>query len=513
MESPFESILHTNGVPSDTQCTRIQELLVGARQEAASLTEEILRIQSHLDELTRKRDCLETFIDAHLALLSPARRLPQDVIRAVFIASMPTDNAGMTPKEVPLVLCQICSAWRYVALSTPQLWASIRIVIPRNSKIEQLADGITCWLSRSGILPLSISLGLKPTQLHECQASSLLTSLSGFSARWKAIHIALPDFSALEALSHLTSQDVPVLRTVSIDRQFLLSGNGVGLWSCDSLPFLNSPSLQSISLTDGTSSTSLWLPWTQLTNLRMTRSRVTRWGWDLSITAALTMLGQCSALQSCHLEITSAAEDTDILTPVSLPLLSHIEVTSPIGWRMDDLFSNLVVPRLRSLTYSCTISTVGTPLPHMLFPSLEELNLNVPALQGDDLVRRLSLLPLLTSLELRDEPILLMGAGNHPWAVLPTKDADFFARLSPSEGPMPCPNLRRVYLRNFSAVSDNAILAFIEARTGPRREAAAQLTHITVQLTRKRQHDILLPLQPFLAGGLELELEYRDFQF
>ena len=42
--------------------------LVGPRQQAAELTNEIERLQALLKELMRKRDHLNDFIDAHLAL-------------------------------------------------------------------------------------------------------------------------------------------------------------------------------------------------------------------------------------------------------------------------------------------------------------------------------------------------------------------------------------------------------------------------------------------------------------
>ncbi|KAJ7158027.1 hypothetical protein C8R43DRAFT_854891, partial [Mycena crocata] len=126
MDSPYLSILHTNAVPTDNECKEIRNLLQGPSKQAADLTEEISRVQTLLDGLTRRRDELTTFIDAHLALLSPARRLPEDIIRAIFIACLPsTHNAVVSPAASPLLLCQICSAWRDLALSTPQLWASL----------------------------------------------------------------------------------------------------------------------------------------------------------------------------------------------------------------------------------------------------------------------------------------------------------------------------------------------------------------------------------------------------
>ncbi|KAJ6605967.1 hypothetical protein B0H10DRAFT_1749327, partial [Mycena sp. CBHHK59/15] len=125
MDSPFKDILHTNAVPSDADCQRIGALLVGPRKEAEELTQEIGRIQAMLNDLAQKRDRLANFIDAHLALVSGARRLPDDVVQEIFEATIPPMHAVMRGTESPLLLCQICRPWRRIALSTPRLWASL----------------------------------------------------------------------------------------------------------------------------------------------------------------------------------------------------------------------------------------------------------------------------------------------------------------------------------------------------------------------------------------------------
>ncbi|KAJ7108134.1 hypothetical protein C8R44DRAFT_636529, partial [Mycena epipterygia] len=132
--SPFTDILHTNAVPSDADCDNIRNLLQAPRQEVAYLKEEISRLQSLMDEAIRKRDELKQFIDAHLALVSPARRLPDDIVRAIFTASLPSArNPTITGDEPPLLFSQICRAWRSLALTTPRIWAHIHIVVPAQS--------------------------------------------------------------------------------------------------------------------------------------------------------------------------------------------------------------------------------------------------------------------------------------------------------------------------------------------------------------------------------------------
>ncbi|KAJ7253548.1 hypothetical protein C8J57DRAFT_1722435 [Mycena rebaudengoi] len=129
MKSPFKHMLNTNAVPDDAECQQIRDFLVDPHTEAAHLAEQIAGMQKLLEDLTRKRDDLAEFIDAHLALVSPARRLPDDVVREIFVASLPANrNCAISFQESPLLLCTICQSWRSLALSTPRIWASIHIV-------------------------------------------------------------------------------------------------------------------------------------------------------------------------------------------------------------------------------------------------------------------------------------------------------------------------------------------------------------------------------------------------
>ncbi|KAJ7253553.1 hypothetical protein C8J57DRAFT_626486 [Mycena rebaudengoi] len=122
MESPFRHMLNTNIIPDDAECQQIRDFLVDPRREAAQLAEQIARMQKVLEDLTRKRDDLTEFINAHLALVSPARRLPDDIVREIFVASLPAGrNCAISAQESPLLLCTICQSWRSLALSMPRI--------------------------------------------------------------------------------------------------------------------------------------------------------------------------------------------------------------------------------------------------------------------------------------------------------------------------------------------------------------------------------------------------------
>ncbi|KAJ6561963.1 hypothetical protein B0H19DRAFT_916080, partial [Mycena capillaripes] len=119
--------LHRNVAPTQQECAHITgHILVQPRRELSLLDEEIDRMQRGLDQLKTRREILATDINAHLALLSPVHRLPDDIIREIFVSSLPhTHNAIMASREAPLLLCHVSSGWRNIALSMPRLWSSL----------------------------------------------------------------------------------------------------------------------------------------------------------------------------------------------------------------------------------------------------------------------------------------------------------------------------------------------------------------------------------------------------
>lgn len=119
MESPFAQYLHANYAPSDSELKYIRSHLIPHARE-------VVRLDALIADLSAKRAKAQAYIDVHKALLSPARRLPPDVVQEIFLACLPTKrNAVMSAKETPLLLTTICRAWRALALGTPALWASL----------------------------------------------------------------------------------------------------------------------------------------------------------------------------------------------------------------------------------------------------------------------------------------------------------------------------------------------------------------------------------------------------
>ncbi|KAJ7452899.1 hypothetical protein FB451DRAFT_1050704, partial [Mycena latifolia] len=156
LDQTYKDVLHTNFVPSDQECRRIRDFVVAPTDKLQETTEEIARLEALLEQLTRQRDELAEYIDSHLALVAPARRLPEDILREIFIATLPLDrHPGMSPRASPLLISRICNDWRTLALSMPRLWASLHIdaseLSPRSPRLKECNEGLESQCSPEGL--------------------------------------------------------------------------------------------------------------------------------------------------------------------------------------------------------------------------------------------------------------------------------------------------------------------------------------------------------------------------
>ncbi|KAJ6524711.1 hypothetical protein DFH09DRAFT_1189294, partial [Mycena vulgaris] len=496
--SPFETILHTNVVPSDADCQRIRDFIAGPQREYAELTDEIYRMQRLLDELTQKRDALDGFITAHLVMVSPARRLPEDIIRDVFVACLPSHrNPFIMSNESPLLLCRICSDWRRLALSIPRLWAAVHVVILNEPKGQVLAGLLKGWLNRSGVLPLSISVVFSRVCTREDDAvPPALGLLTSFSRRWRNILFDFPHHGYFAAFANLCPDDVPMLQTITVhglDRSLSVEQLDDSL-SYQFMSFLDTPSLRSVTVGYVRELRMLQLPWANLNALVVE-------GW-ISCDDAIAILRQGPALETCVLSIGPWTPITNVQESISLPHLRFLTISGALASAVVSLFAVLDVPSLRSLTYSDqSLSGYFPPLSPLLAGSLEHFTLTVMELP-DDVHKCLADMPLLQDLKLvitgRSEEAYheyvveqLIPSGNAPASVL-------------------CPALRSLVLIGLNeTVSDEALLQLVRGRTSSRPQGVSRLSRLSCTAARHMQTDILPLLQEEISLGLVISLEYQ----
>ncbi|KAF9463954.1 hypothetical protein BDZ94DRAFT_1192144 [Collybia nuda] len=528
MESTFTPHLRTNYVPSKSEVEQIREHLSKPLEEHTRLKEKIVRFQAILDDLHEQRNKLDVHIQDHLALISGARRLPHDVVREIFCCCLPTDrNAVMSATEPPLLLGRICSDWRKIALSTPNLWASLHIHVPHcrepahYSKWGLIAEAVKHWLELSGSLPLSISaacppfLGRQVDRQTSLGITYFLNVLTRHTHRWEHIDFTFPLPELVTAVALLTEADVPMLKSVILESTVfndIISGDQ---WP-PLISFLNTPTIREVSILSFKHTAYLRpLPWSQLTGLYL-ESGLGPWDNALSETAALNILKQCPMLVKCKLFI-----ESDPVSPVPHPvaqgiMLPHLRSLILVEGTDDAMTPQFVnclgFPGLTYLGFRRFSNSHVSHLPFALLNffkrenKIEELELGLEAISPPDLMQCFKLAKNIKRLTL-NAPERLWGYPANPALTDHTLDI-----LSPSYGDdeLHCPALEEITLRSCRELSDAKILSFLRERTDPANTADGMviLKRATFTINREMMTDIMPGSQPMIANGLNLDLKY-----
>ncbi|KAJ7762521.1 hypothetical protein B0H16DRAFT_1688121 [Mycena metata] len=406
MSSPFTSKLDTNYCPKDEEVVEIRDLLVEPTLRLKHLDDEIAELQRAIDKLAAERDAVAIFVDAHKALISPARRLPLDIIQEIFIACLPTHrNCVMSASEAPVLLGRLCSSWRAISLSTPRLWATLHVCEPYSSAIppselhkryEQRLEAMT--QSRED----DISWG------------SFFRAIIPFASRWRKIGLMNLAPILVEALSHLTEDDVPILQSFTFTSDGVLYGEQQR-WS-------------SVRILHGDS--------------------------------VLKLLSHCPALQTCRLSVVEWRPSSPVATSVvECPCLTslYLMCSGDPAAVLQRIFGFLLVPQLRHFEFE------GQATPDSNFDSdfssfhagskeLESLSIHSSVLQRPAFFTLLRGLP----------PTMRRLEITVSWDF--TVSNDILTLLAPIDMISPlCPALREFVIKQCSS-SDEALMHCLKSR-------------------------------------------------
>lgn len=166
--------LQRNGfVPSSLQVQNINAMTF----ELSSL---LLRLGGEDDRLRALRQLVCTQIDIQRSIAAPVRRLPPEILALVFIQFVEVEDQSpyRTPRLVLLTVGRVCSTWRIVARSTPELWTHIW------TQVHNPTVTYPDYAAMSGALPLYIA----HTTLGRHNAfHRVLKQLRPQAARWCSV--------------------------------------------------------------------------------------------------------------------------------------------------------------------------------------------------------------------------------------------------------------------------------------------------------------------------------------
>ncbi len=110
-------LLRTNQAPNDDERGRLRETLAGNDETLSAIIEKISALEEQLRGLTEEKAALLEASAPVRWALSPFRQLPEDIVRAIFVACLETRwNPTMANTEAPVLLTQISRATRMIAL-------------------------------------------------------------------------------------------------------------------------------------------------------------------------------------------------------------------------------------------------------------------------------------------------------------------------------------------------------------------------------------------------------------
>ena len=204
---------------------------------------------------------------------SPISWLPRDVFAEIFVQCLPEvilwprlSGLGHSTRNVaPLLLCNVCSSWRALALSTPRLWQDLSLTftktMPKSKSKEETIAMTHVWIKRSGELPLTLRLRIYLDGDFQALCQALVNAITSYTSRWE--HVAF-DF-ADSPISLPPLGNMPCLRTFTMlvlkDTQF---------------PFASCPKLASIFWASSHTLSLAPLPWHQLIRIHLTPPLPTR---------------------------------------------------------------------------------------------------------------------------------------------------------------------------------------------------------------------------------------------
>ena len=523
-KSPYASYLHTNYSPTAFEILEIKDFLKMPLARLASIESEIDRSDLIVEKLYDEHRALNAWIEAHRALLSPLRQVPIEIMEEIFIHCLPTDqNAVMSTRKAPLLLGRVCSEWRSITLSTPRLWASLRIPLSPPESIlgyyaldfefEKCSKGTAEWIRRSGECPLSISLH-PPSPHYQFDGISVkqpfgkvLKEILPSSKRWKNFSCRGLNDSFIH-LQKIAVGDVPMLESLVITIVPETISRFLGTTALiNTFGLLSAPKLRKLSLKYLRENLlSSPVRWSQLTHLTLDaegRTQLTGTPSPLTYSQVGKVLKNCTLLVSCSLRlgntqhvqtppfsfsvspsdfslspgeytftlpllqkfclVLSDQSDEVLLKHLDLPVLRHLEMSVESG----QASGSMMLSANQRSNFMDLITQHGNKLKHLV--------LDISLLTQDNLICCLQSVPHITHLHLINS-----AAGS-----ILDEVAD---RLTPSdENPdCLCPTLEEFWCKGSvgASFSEARLLSFVEKRRGPGKGATLKRVDVTLHLNK-----------------------------
>ncbi|KJA13934.1 hypothetical protein HYPSUDRAFT_72809 [Hypholoma sublateritium FD-334 SS-4] len=408
----FKNLFGTNTIPSHEQTNMLLSGLAEPEKTLRATNDEATRLQLRLSVLSAEKQHLTKIISPYKALISPFRRLPNDVLREVFLACLPTEhNPHLDVRQASLLLTFISNHTRQVALSTPRLWAAIHIPLISqestsnkhravNRVMSKRENAVEEWiLCRSGACDIPVPLYEAWTERPSAESyKKIFETIASAAPRLRRLSLTLLVKSFRHFCDVLGRSTLPRLKFLTFKLVHNFDDIGSSIMAFNASSLVTATNLRNLCLSTGAANYSVYnMNWAHITDISLGKNGA------VSMTSVDSVLRLCSQLRSCALCI-----DLDGAVPrASLLHLTALSLSFYPGawWGLSteyaiNIFAEVDVPALESVTYEDFVGPL--PLLGILQRADERIihlsvtNLGKPV----NLIRCLKLCPRLIALEL-----------------------------------------------------------------------------------------------------------------
>ncbi|KAL1742632.1 hypothetical protein HDZ31DRAFT_42794, partial [Schizophyllum fasciatum] len=189
--------------------------------EALPISETVKALKSLDDRLSAELHALEARV-AHVrkqtalgqAILSPWRRVPPEILSAIFTLALPDEWEELFIDEKILPLAQVCHTWREVACRTSHLWTDF-VIIYEGRPRPVLLEVFKTLLDRTGRRPLHLELTMYLEYVSNWDSDPLWAHVFEQSHRWETIFTKNLDSEVYTKHAH--GRPYPNLRCLALD--------------------------------------------------------------------------------------------------------------------------------------------------------------------------------------------------------------------------------------------------------------------------------------------------------
>lgn len=477
------------------------------------MNEELDRARAEVSRLESKHTEIMTIVQKLEALRSPIRRMPTEIMAKVFDLCVGDDEIQKPdPLRAPMLLVQVCSAWKELVFSLPCLWRNLKVEFPSETQnwenvMQSRIMSMHMWISRTKALPISLTLEHPRGSLIQRDAlMSLDTEILTLASRIRELALSFSPL-ALSTLLTFAQSPLPHLRHLQLHNSNQLPSND----NPSPLQLHDAPSLCSLSIAwSSLDTTQFIVPWNQLTQLSLQYDASPF--WNPVHNNYLVVLRQCPNLTSCSLGIgaTIIDIDPDVVVPVTLPKLESMSIRlfcqTPY---VHHFFDQLHAPKLQTFEIQNVSLALGSfigqteslPFISRSADTLENLSFDRIDISNAEILLCISQLPQLTRLRFLPCPVRL----DHELV------NGLISRTGASQGSSICPRLKSLSLRCSSGVSVDRLAELVESRCNgsPKlEEFCLQIATSGYGRDRRDQQieELGGRLNQFVEQGLKLQL-------